>query len=211
MRPAAPAPGCDADWRRARAFSPARQGFHQMRMRVSERGDGHAAGEVEIALAVLGEEIGAVPAGEGKLAAGVGRKEGRHRNFAVPEIKLPPTGGSKQSQSIRSPVGACQSGHMHGFIQRSSTFPSTHAICVLAGEVAESTLFRWKTDRTSVADACRDFPDIVAYYRSATRCRGCCVAPGRSNSAVIPSFQAPSLGRRGDFESNSRRPNHGLD
>ena len=54
-----------------------------MRMRVSERGDGHAAREVEIALAVLGEEIGAVPAGEGKLAAGVGRKEGRHRIFVV--------------------------------------------------------------------------------------------------------------------------------
>ena len=55
----------------------------QTRMRVPERGDGHAAGEVEIALAFRGVEIGAVPAGEGKLAAGIGRKEGRHRIFAV--------------------------------------------------------------------------------------------------------------------------------
>ena len=54
-----------------------------MRMRVSERGDGHAAREVEIALTILGEEIGAVPAGERKLAAGVSRKEGRHRIFVV--------------------------------------------------------------------------------------------------------------------------------
>ena len=52
-------------------------------MRVSKRGDGHAAREVEIALAFRGEEIGALPAGEGKLAAGIGRKKGRHRIFAV--------------------------------------------------------------------------------------------------------------------------------
>ena len=56
------------------------QRLHEMRMRVAERGDRHAAREVEIALARRREEIGALPAREGKLAAGIGRKKGRHRS-----------------------------------------------------------------------------------------------------------------------------------
>jgi hypothetical protein len=54
------------------------QGLDEMRMRVTERGHRHATREVEIALARRRVEIGAFPAREGKLAAGIGRKEGRH-------------------------------------------------------------------------------------------------------------------------------------
>ena len=78
------------------------QCLDEMGVGMAERGHGHAAGEVEIALASHGEEIGAFPAREGKLAAGIGRKEGRHGQCSVPEIKLPPGGGSKETQSIRS-------------------------------------------------------------------------------------------------------------
>ena len=56
------------------------QRLHEMRMRVAERGDRHAAREVEIALAGGRKQIGALPAREGKLAAGIGRKKGRHRS-----------------------------------------------------------------------------------------------------------------------------------
>ncbi len=78
------------------------QRLHEMRMRMAERGHRHAAREVEIALAGSRKEIGALPAREGKLAAGVGRKKGRHRSSQSLKQKLPPIGGSKESQSIRS-------------------------------------------------------------------------------------------------------------
>src|SRR5206468_3397023 len=85
------------------------QYLDEMGVGMAERSHGDAAGEVEIALASHGEEIGAFPAREGKLAAGIGRKEGRHGRCSVPEIKLLPGGGSKETQSIRSRLGACQS------------------------------------------------------------------------------------------------------
>ncbi len=72
------------------------QSAHEMRMRVAERGDRHAAREVEIAVARCGEKIGALPAREGKFAAGIGRKQGRHRSSASLKQKLPPIGGSKE-------------------------------------------------------------------------------------------------------------------
>jgi hypothetical protein len=53
---------------------------HEMRMRMAERGHGDPAREVEIALARRGEEIGAFPAREGKVAAGVSRCKRRHRS-----------------------------------------------------------------------------------------------------------------------------------
>jgi hypothetical protein len=56
------------------------QRFDEMRMRVTERGDGDATREVEIALTGLRKEKGALTAGEGQSAAGVCRKEGRHES-----------------------------------------------------------------------------------------------------------------------------------
>ncbi|GFO83502.1 MAG: hypothetical protein A49_31290 [Methyloceanibacter sp.] len=55
-----------------------RQRLDEMRMRVPERGDGDAAREVEIALAGLREEKGALTPRERQSAAGICRKKGRH-------------------------------------------------------------------------------------------------------------------------------------
>jgi len=57
-----------------------RQGLDKVRMGVAERGDRDAGGEVEIAVAFSREEVDALPALEGKIAAGIGRKQGRFRH-----------------------------------------------------------------------------------------------------------------------------------
>ena len=50
----------------------------EMRMGVAQRVDRDADAEIEISLALLGVKTRALAPREGKLAAGVGRKEGRH-------------------------------------------------------------------------------------------------------------------------------------
>jgi hypothetical protein len=54
-------------------------------MSVAERIDGDAAAEIEVAVAILGKEIGTLAPGERKIAAGVGRKERRHGIDVVPK------------------------------------------------------------------------------------------------------------------------------
>ncbi len=52
----------------------------ELGVRVAERGHGDAAREVEIALTLLREEKGALAPREGQSAAGIGRKESRHKS-----------------------------------------------------------------------------------------------------------------------------------
>src|SRR4029079_2667254 len=63
--------------------------------------------------------------------ARVGRRSegGPTSDLRCPEIKLPPTGGSEQSQSIRSPVGACHSGHMKALSNARPRFHTRLDLC----------------------------------------------------------------------------------
>jgi hypothetical protein len=58
-------------------FGLARQGGDELGMSMAQGVDGHAAGEIEIALARGGNEPGALAALEDDVLAGVGRHDGR--------------------------------------------------------------------------------------------------------------------------------------
>ena len=136
------------------------QSAHEMRMGMAERGHRHPARKVEIALAGSGEEIGAFPAREGKFAAGVGRNERRHESFAFLKTKLPPIGGSKESQSIRSPLPPCQSAPTKRLSHARPPFHPRRDLCSRRRS-GRLRIVPVENGLTSVADACRILPDIV--------------------------------------------------
>ena len=84
----------------------------ELRMRVAERVDGDAGGEIEIALAVGGGEPGALAALEREVDAREGRQKmrGAHGTFLAscerPEMKCAASPGGTLNYSI---VGGCTS------------------------------------------------------------------------------------------------------
>src|SRR5262249_13192946 len=73
----------------------------ETRMGVSKRRYRHAGGEVEIAVAVIGVEIGAFTPREGKLAARIGGKERRCRHGKlVPKQNCRPLAAATNSRAL---------------------------------------------------------------------------------------------------------------
>ncbi len=120
------------------------QRLDEMWMRMAERGHRHAAREIEIALARRREEIGALPARESKLTAGIGREEGRH-DVLVPEIKTPPGRAAAGTMSNMARALLCQSGRTRGLSNARPRARRHSCLCSCrrSGRIGS---FRWKTD-----------------------------------------------------------------
>jgi hypothetical protein len=107
-------------------------------MSMTERRHGNAGGEIEVTLAVFGEEIRALATLEDEITARVGRKEWRYRHGELrPKIKLPPTAAAMNSRALGLVTGPVNQANAPSF--QPLVHPFIHsAICVPTRDMADS-------------------------------------------------------------------------